>query len=254
MFSELIREVPERKQQKRIRRVVLGLGYIAVEVEGSGVGLCANILPEEKASCTVFSKAGSLKGSRVSDLLDLGLKGDLLGRSIALAAVNAVSNQEEDSGVEEDVFETVAVREGDRVVMVGFIAPVVAMLKAKGCTVDIFEHRRHEDVRIRPQEAMEDCLSRADVAIVTATSIINGSLPDILACRSEARAVILMGPSTPMLPRAFSPTPVTFLAGCRVIDAGKALDIVMEGGGTQVLYKQAAMKKIIREIKHETPH
>jgi uncharacterized protein (DUF4213/DUF364 family) len=249
MFSELLREVPERKQQQKIRRVVLGLGYIAVEVEGSGVGLCANILHEEKASCTVFPRAGSLKGSRVSDLLDLGLGGDLLNRSIALAAVNAVSNQEKDSGLEEDVFETVAVREGERVVMVGFIAPVAAMLETKGCTVDIFEHRRHKDARIRPHEAMEESLSRADIAIVTATSIINGSLPDILACRNDARAVILMGPSTPMLPRVFSSTPVTFLAGCRVVDAEKAMGIVMEGGGTKVLYKNAAMKKIIREIK-----
>lgn len=249
MFSELIREVPETKQQQKISRVVLGLGYIAVEVEGSGVGLCANILPEEKTGCTVFPRSGSLKGSRVSDLLELGLKGDLLGRSIALAAVNAVSNQEKDSGVEQDVFEAVAVHEGERVVMVGFIAPVAAMLKAKGCTVDIFEHRRLDDARIRPQEAMEECFSRADVAVITATSIINGSLGDILAFKSNARAVILMGPSTPMLPRAFSSTPVTFLAGCRVVDAGKAMDIVMEGGGTQVLYRNTAMKKIIREIK-----
>lgn len=249
MFSELIREVPETRQQQKISRVVLGLGYFAVEVEGSGVGLCANILSQEKTSCTVFPRAGSLKGSRVSDLFELGMKGGLPGRSIALAALNAVSNQEKDSGAQEDVFEAAGVREGDRVVMVGFIAPVAAMLKAKGCTVDIFEHRRHDDVRIRPQEAMKECLSRADVAIVTATSIINGSLSDILAFQSGARAMILMGPSTPMLPRVFSSTPVTFLAGCRVVDAGKALDIVMEGGGTQILYKNAAMEKIIRKIR-----
>ena len=118
MFSELIREVPETKQQQKISRVVLGLGYIAVEVEGSGVGLCANILPEEKTGCTVFPRAGSLKGSRVSDLLELGLKGDLLGCS---GRGHAVSNQEKDSGVEQDVFEAVAVRRREGV-MVGFIA------------------------------------------------------------------------------------------------------------------------------------
>ena len=247
MIEEIIREVPKISHQQKIRQVVLGLGYIAVEVEGSGVGLCANILPEEKTSCTVFARAGSLKGSTVADILDLGRKTDLLSRSITLATANAVSNQE-GSGYEGDVFDKVGVRQSDRATMVGFIAPVAAMLKAGGCTVDVFEHRDIRDERIRPHDAMEESMSRADIVILTATTIVNGSIRDILPLKTRARAVILMGPSTPMLPKAFSATPITLIAGCRVVDARRAMDIVMEGGGTQILYKNAAMKKIIREI------
>lgn len=247
MIKELIREISEANQQKKIRRVVLGLGYIAVDVEGSGVGLCANIMPEEKASCTVFPRAGSLKGSRVADMLASGHQADLLSRSIALATINAVSNQE-GCGSEEDVFDKVAIRQGDRAVMVGLIGPVAAMLKERGCALDVFEHRDVKNELIRPQDALGESISRADIIILTATTIVNASLQDILALKNRARAVILMGPSTPMIPRAFSSTSITFLAGCRVVDAPRAMDIIMEGGGTQVLYKKAAMKKIIREI------
>lgn len=248
MFSTLIREIPEAARGQRVGRVVLGLGYIAVEVEGSGVGLSANILHEHEASrsCTVFPKAGSLKGRRVDDLLSLGQGSDILGRAIALAAVNAVSNGE-GSGREEDLFDVLPIREGNRAVMVGFIAPIVQMLKERGCAVEIFEHRRIQDERIRSQDTMEESLARADLVILTATSIINGSLPEILGHEMPARNIVLMGPSTPLLPGAFSSTPVTMLAGCRVVDGEKALNIVMEGGGTQVLYRQSAMKKTIRE-------
>ena len=44
-----------------------------------------------------------------------------------------------------------------------------------------------------------------------------------------------MGPSTPLMEEVFSQTPVTHLGGATVVDAGRVLQIVSEGGGTPAL-------------------
>lgn len=247
MIESLIKAVSEEDRSRKVLNAVLGLGYAAVEVEGKGVGLSANISPVP-AGCTVFRKAGSLKGSPAGEVLDLGLENDLISRSLSLATFNAVNNSLS-QGYEGDVFAKISVREGDRAAMVGFMAPVARMLQEQGLTVDAFELKDMKDDCIRPADEMQQALMQADIVILTATTLINGSLGDILKMPVKARNVILMGPSAPMAPLLFSATPITFLAGSRVIDGAKTLRIVMEGGGTEVLYRQGAMKKIIQEVR-----
>ena len=46
---------------------------------------------------------------------------------------------------------------------------------------------------------------------------------------------ILLGPSTPMLPEAFTHLPVYMLAGTAITDPEKALAIVRHGGGARTL-------------------
>lgn len=246
MIESLIKAVSEEDRGRKILRAVLGLGYTAVEVEGRNVGLSANISASAPASCTVFRKAGSLRGMQAGEVLDLGFEADLISRSLSLATFNAVSGSQ---GYEGDVFAKIAVRQGDRAAMVGFMAPVARMLQSRGLIVDAFDNKEINDNCIRPADQMQQALIQADIVILTATTLINGSLGDIITLPLQAREVILMGPSTPMVPGLFSATPITFLAGCRVIDGARALGIVMEGGGTEVLYCQGAMKKIIQEVR-----
>ncbi|MBN2297346.1 MAG: DUF364 domain-containing protein [Deltaproteobacteria bacterium] len=246
-MKQLLKTVSDTEKQLRIDQVVLGLGYIAVELEDSRVGLSANIADTSMSGCSVFSRAGSLKGSSVAEILDLGVQDNLLSRAIALAAVNAVSNT---AGLAPgvDVFERMAVQSGEHVAMVGFIAPVAQMLKKAGAEVSVFEKRTLESAVIRPETEMALAFAEADIIILSATTIINNTIYELLTLPNTARDVILMGPSTPMIPDVFISTPVTYLAGSAVTDGRKALQIVMEGGGTQVLYRADAMKKIHQEV------
>jgi len=84
-----------------------------------------------------------------------------------------------------------------------------------------------------PLRALGDC----DVALITATTIINHTLGGILEATGEAREVVILGPSTPYIPAAFLGTPVTLLAGSVVLDLGKARRVVSEGGGTRTMGK-----------------
>ena len=247
MLKRIAGGIPDFQRQRTIRRAALGLGYFAVEVEEHQVGLSANLGHLNAGSCNVFSQAGQIAGSSVAEILEFSKKTGFLQRSLALATMNALIKPEIDS-LDDDVFSKVSPAAGERVVMIGLIEPVAKMLSDTGCDVAVFEQRSIEHPLVRESHEMKILIRDADLLIISATTLINNTLGDILALPRAARDIILMGPSTPMMVDAFRSTGITYLAGSRIVDTEKAMTIVMEGGGTQALYHGGAMKKVVREI------
>jgi hypothetical protein len=60
--------------------------------------------------------------------------------------------------------------------------------------------------------------------------------------------VVLMGPSTPLLPEIFHDTPVRHLGGAIVVDSAKALQIISEGGGTPALRPYLRFVNILNKL------
>lgn len=234
-------------QGRVVSRVLIGSGFIVVQLDDSSMGLCANIRHDPDGSCTVYQMAGTLAGSKAIDLLALSKKTDPISRGLALATVNALASAL-DTPVMGDLFDRIAIESGDRVVMVGFIEPVAAMLKGKGCDVAVFEDRKRMHPLMLPRHEMPDRVRSADIMVLTGTTIVNGSIADILALPHKARIVMLMGPSTPMMPSVFTGTGVTYLAGSSVVDPDRAFTVVMEGGGTRHLQKSGAITKAYLEV------
>jgi uncharacterized protein (DUF4213/DUF364 family) len=247
MLDDLIKTLSDTDKQMRLRRVVMGLCYIAVQLENGNVGLGANISNSRTTDCAVFDKAGTLKGSFVGEILRVKERGNLLFNAVCLASINALKNID-GCGLSGDIFDEILLNKGDRAVMIGNIAPVAAIFKNKGCIINVYDNRFDGDPLLNNQEPMDSACSRADIIVITATSIINYTINDILKFSKKAREVIIMGPSTPMAHTAFISTPISYLAGSQVTDAEKALDIVMEGGGTPLLYRSNAMKKIFHKV------
>lgn len=77
-------------------------------------------------------------------------------------------------------------------------------------------------------ERAADVLPRADVAAVTGTTLLNGTLAGILSLCREDAFVLLLGPSAPFAPSLF-PRGVDALAGSVVLDAEAALADVRKG-------------------------
>jgi uncharacterized protein (DUF4213/DUF364 family) len=61
-----------------------------------------------------------------------------------------------------------------------------------------------------------------------------GDDPDcLLRAAARCREVVMLGPSTPLVPEAFAFTPVTWLSGVVVTSPPDLLRVVSEGGGTR---------------------
>jgi uncharacterized protein (DUF4213/DUF364 family) len=234
-------------QDLKVLKAFVGLGFIAVQLEDTSMGLCVNITPTGSTGCTVYSRGGTLAGLRVKDILNLSGEPDFISRGLALAAVNALASTMS-SPRTGDVLEHIQIREGMNTVIVGFIEPIAALLTSKGCKVTVFENAPKEHPLIQPVNMMPRRLEEAEVVIVTGTALINDTLREILTLIKPASKVIVVGPSTPMLPAVFSDTGITYLAGACIVDPDMAFTILMEGGGTKALYRSGALKKAYSEV------
>lgn len=212
--------------------VRLGLTYTAVKLDDGRAGVSYCFGNRLVSGCSVFRGARPLAGRPASQLVEYLLSDDLLECSVGLATLNALVNVQPASALPGDVLEVVNFMASDRVGMIGFFGPLVPALENRVARLDIFEEsdRLHGDCR--PAEKAFEALPQCDVAIITSTTIVNGTIDRLLEVAKDCRETVLLGSSTPLLPEAFEGTSVSWLSGIVVHDADGILRIVSEGGGT----------------------
>jgi uncharacterized protein (DUF4213/DUF364 family) len=166
-----------------------------------------------------------------------------LRRAVGVAVLNALSARalEEDrpEGVRVlpgvDALEAAGVREDDAVAMVGGFTPFIKQLKGRVRELRIVDKHpealKGDEVEFwrAPEQAME-VLSRASVVVITGSALVEGGIDELLAASSEARRVILAGPTASPWPPPFFARGVHVLRGIRVHDGEKILQVVSEGG------------------------
>lgn len=247
MLEKCIERIEDSARGRVIHRALIGSGFIAVQLDDLSMGLCANIRHDPGGSCAVFSRAGSIAGAHALDILALSKRTDLISRGLALATVNALASRLFTPTI-GDIFDRITVTPGDRIVMVGLIEPVVQMLTGRGCDVAVFEDRKEGLLPLEAPHTMPERIRSADIIILTGTTVANGSVTGILALPNCARAVMILGPSTPMIPTVFTGTGVSFLGGSFIEDPDQAFTLVMEGGGTRHLQRSGAIRKAYLEV------
>ncbi|MEJ2109250.1 MAG: DUF364 domain-containing protein [Acidobacteriota bacterium] len=222
----------------------IGLGYCAVLLEDGRCGLAYTLHEKEYESCAVVPDAGSLSGRSVSELMGWIKSPDSIACAVGLATINALIDLPHGT-VESDVLDMLPVRTGDAVGMIGYFGPLVGPLKESVREMYIFERKADPDYGILPESASTELLPGCQVVIITATSLLNGTMDGLLDLVGKAREIAILGPSTPFVPEVFGQHGVTMLSGLQVQDAGKILQIVSEGGGTRQ-FGSAARKLSLR--------
>ena len=217
-----------------VRDIRLGLGYTCVELGSGDTGLAGTPGRLNPGSCSYTTHAGSLSDLGTETLLNGLNSHDPLERAIGLAVFNALSRRIDRDFVEQESISLLGIRKDDHVVMVGYFAPLISRVRETGCRLDIVERNPAKPGIIDPGQGLA-ALSRCDVAIITATSIVNGSADGLLESLRKNRSAVLLGPSTPLCPEAFTGTRVTQLSGAQVADAEMVKRIVSQGGGTRQL-------------------
>ena len=93
----------------------------------------------------------------------------------------------------------------------------------------IFERRLASESEELPESAAAETLPQCHVVILSATTLLNRTLDDLLACCRNAREIAIVGPSTPLLPAVFADGGVTLLSGVQVVNGERELRVVSEG-------------------------
>jgi len=213
--------------------VRIGLGYSAVRLSTGEVGVCWTPKGETRC-CQQFSEAGTLAGRPAAEILAGLEQPESLKRMLGLAAANAlVSRLPPPPLVGSDVLGMLALQPADHLVMVGHFAPLLPGIRKSGCRLQIVE-ARPEGEELGVEEGRR-ALGACSVAIITATTLVTGGLGEYLEALGSIRAAVLLGPSVPLFPDVFRGTGLTHLAGARVADGDRVVQIVSEGGGTPML-------------------
>ena len=235
--AELYRFFIDKAQKVQVDTLCLGLGYTAVTTSDGGIGLAYTYF-EDKKSCMVLNETADYEGRPAAVLLEKIKSDNPIERSMALALVNALNHQSALQLPEDEnnqiMFDTFKITKDTKVAMVGYFGPLIKRFEQKKAVLEILDRSRGLG---RLADFYQKLKSWADVLFLTSTSILNNSTEEILANVHAGVKTIMLGPSTPMVKKAFEHLPVQMLAGTVPVQKENILKAVRHGAGTPVLHR-----------------
>ncbi|MFP4180759.1 MAG: Rossmann-like domain-containing protein [Spirochaetaceae bacterium] len=231
----------DKAEKLKVDYLLLGLGYTAAVLSDGSMGIAFTYITG-KESCSLFHDTRDFEGAPASMLLELLFSENLVERSAALAAVNALNHTRalefrEDN---DSLLEDFQVKKGDTVAMAGFFGPVAAKVEAAGASLRVHDIGKG----IGEQEEFYRFLESGEAKglVFTSTSVINGTTEEVLSHLHRNTPCAMLGPTTPMIPEVFDHLPVHYLGGIVPLEKDLLLKAVRGGRGTRAILK--ASKKI----------
>lgn len=236
VIDQLIADLP--REPIAVRDVVAGVRWTAVT--SRGCGLAASLAFSSNGMPRALPAAGQLHRKSVQELAEGMREPNLLEASIGLAAYNSTLSTGSGCIQNLNAFDLLAnLGSGKKVVMVGHF-PQVEWLQEQVDSLWVLEKRpRQGDY---PAEAAPDLVPQADVVAITAMTILNHTIDELLAlCQPQAKVMVL-GPSAPLSPVLLE-CGVDFISGTVVTDEQEVLLTIMQGGSA--LQAQGTRKVIL---------
>lgn len=251
-----------------VERAVFGLFFSGVKLSNGMGGLCFTPVKEipEAVCCPSSAKAmplsGRLRGRSAADYLSDLDHSNILRKTLAIAALNALSAACWQSGaskgyqlqIGEDAFDDVQIPHGGKSVVVGALVPILKKLIAAEADFKVLEmdnrtlKGKELEHYVRPEEA-SSYIPEADLLVITGVTVLNDTLPDLLNMIKPGAQVIVTGPTASMLPDAFFQRGVTTMGGVLVTKPDEVLDIISEGGSGYHFFGKSAERLVINKIQ-----
>jgi len=217
-------------------RVIVGINWTLV-VGPDGAGM-AQTPARGTAGCRSLPRPGTYATQPLAALASLWASDNVFERAIAVAAVNAHWNRYDIEASTVNGLDLIEDR-GDRTVVIGRFPGV--QKRHPGIAVVEREPRPGE----YPESALPGLLANAEFVGITASTIVNGSLPGILA-RCRDAYVLMIGPSTPLAPALFA-LGIDALSGFIARDIESLAKAVCEGAAVAALRPYGRYATICRD-------
>ncbi len=226
----------------------IGVFYTAARLSDGHVGVAFTPRGLTDSVCCPQSAAeaplaGTLGGRSAWSLAEYALSQAALRRAVGVATLNGLSAVALDrreigdarilAGV--DALDAAKVRPEDRVALVGAFVPFIKKLRHGVAALWVIDKhpealRPNEKYLWCPPEKASETLKKASLVIITGSTLVEGGTDELLqSVRSPCR-VIMAGPTASPWPPTFFAHGVDVLAGIRVTDGSKLLEIVSQGG------------------------
>ena len=248
-----------------VERAVFGLFFSGVKLSTGHGGLCFTPIKDipEAVCCPSSAKAmplsGKLKGRSIIKYLNDIEHDNILRRTLAIACLNALSTlywdrKEVDYNIRLDVdaFDDIIIPKKGKTVVIGALVPILKRLIKENADFKVLEMdsrtlKGKELEYFEPAELADKFLPEADLVVITGTTLINNTLPDLLEYTKKDAQIIVTGPTVSMIPEAFFKRGVTVLGGIIVTKPDELLDLISEGGSGYHFFGKSAERFVIEK-------
>jgi len=202
---------------RTIEELNIGISLIGVKLSDGSVGISYVLRDSLPNGCSMFPHMLSICGRPASEIAQWCVSGkNDLQRGIAAAVLAAGVNvlNVPDDLPEEESF-GLDIHPDDLVGMVGYIRPVAEILKKK-CNFIAFDKGKERCGMIdwiTPMDQQKTLLPKCDIVLLSGSTTINGTIDELLGLCSNAREIVMVGPSTPMYVEGWKGTGMTKVAG-----------------------------------------
>ena len=226
--------------------VWIGPYWTAVQTE-AGAGLAATMLdsgPTHGEHAQRMAGAGKLTSLAARELAECVLSDSPLERSVGLATLNAMLPEPKGRTTERNAGELAIEKGAGKTVGVVGWFPFIPPLKQAAACVEIFE--KDPQTGWAMTAARAERIARCDGLCITASTLLNGTLDELLqAARPEAWK-ILVGPSAPLCRELLS-LGFDAVCGARLADLPPVVRVIQEGGCFQQIRKTGAVRLLTLE-------
>lgn len=252
IYDELIAAVAPGLQ---VRECLMGMHWTLIRSNAVGMALTPFGAPRiygPRGSSVVAGIGNRIAGMPLHELAQFVKSWNPYEASLGLAAINSVFNLPEQveqlygrplstqGQVSAFTYYSELVK-GKKVAVIGRF-PDLDTLNGI-CRLTVLERAPGPDDL--PDPACEYVLPEQDYVFITATAIINKTLPRLLQLSRKA-TVFLVGPSTPFAPLLFNHG-INTLAGTIITDPDAVWRAAQEGGARSIFDHGAQMVKVSRE-------
>lgn len=247
----------------QITKVVIGIGYTGVEVTAYAyepfLGL-ASTLPSiiKTTNCSKIKFAGDLTNKPLNELLSWSLKNPSLERIIGIATLNSVSQHilkiiNPFKKLEGNLLNHLIINKDTKVTFIGLIKPLIKEVSKITQLITIVEDTLPSsefncfNCKNNINNLKEDEIF-TDILICTGTILLNNTLEPILdTFKRKARKIILIGPTSSMIPDILFDYGVDIVGGIEILNSEDTLQVLQEGGGTRIFKKFGKKYNLIKE-------
>jgi len=236
-IEALLTHLQQRPGTAAARTLDVRVGPFWVAVQTSiGTGVASTLAGEARPNDSFpVADAGRLHELTPLALAELARSSSTPEAAIGLAAVNALVGVPEAGLGELNAEAAIRARGSNRAVAVIGHFPFVDRLRPVCRELWVFEHDPNRQAGDLGPDQVPELLPRAEVVAITASTLVNHTLAEILAAVSPEAFMLMVGPSTPLCETMFR-FGFDLLCGSLVVDPESVLRQASQGAVTRQIH------------------
>jgi uncharacterized protein (DUF4213/DUF364 family) len=247
----------QRLNSVTIEKLIAGIYLTTVKLSSGYSGLASNEL-NSSDTCTHSRNRGfgdftpgHFIGQKIADLFAIPEPTCFI-KTLQLAVMNALSAElieESNYKVVQnlDPIELIDLSVKNQVCVVGAFLSYIKKVSESNSVLKIIELNENavpEEYRqyFVPSHLSEKVISQSDVVIITGSSLANNTLDRLLEIIPRKTKVILVGPTSGLIPDVLFSHGVDIIGSTHIMDCDKMMELVAEGAAGFHLFQSCATK------------